>query len=101
MAQQANVSDVRVFPTELVRVSGTTEAGRELEIDLYGPELEVFCKAIRFSMENGGVHLGHSIWHVRNGSFAPCENCLPDSRWAFLHPIPWPAAKNPGRPELC
>ena len=64
----------RVYPTEVVVVTGTTQTGRTTRIILTEKTSNILRKTYVLA-ETEGIHLGHAYWHVTEDRPAPCETC--------------------------
>lgn len=73
MAQIVYSGHARICPSEAVLVTGTTEAGRELEIFIRPSDVEVLRKAFALA-DKYGIHTGHAYWHIMEGR--AIEDCL-------------------------
>jgi hypothetical protein len=73
MAQSATARYIEVHPSELIEVSGTTEAGRQVTIYIPTSMAKKLAQAVALLPE--AKHLGHAFWHVKNPDWPAGEAC--------------------------
>ena len=74
MTQRADATYYKGTPTEMIVVSGKTEAGRYIEMCIL-PQMaiEIISSAKYYKVCQ---HVGHALWHAKNPEAEfPCEAC--------------------------